>query len=182
MRERLSTFKGMAEAVWDAGNRKIGDASQTGCTVTETHPDRTTTTRTKRPQKNQTTHPNPYVPLPGVWLSGGRLCCQWSLQSVARCFRRTLSAETVADYSQTVAIGCRMRKSAASVSRGARAIPFLNEGAIGQNRWIRMHRRAAEKQTRTWSTCAPSFPSNRPRVPDRLPRRGEKLKLGWRGE
>ena len=79
--------------------------------------------------KNQTTHPNPYVPLPGFWLSGSGLRCRWLLQSVANCFRRGLTAETVADCSQTVAIGCKTRKSADSVSRWVRAIPFLDEGA-----------------------------------------------------
>jgi hypothetical protein len=68
------------------------------------------------------------------------------------------------------------------VSRCVCAIPFLNEGAIRQHRWTRIHRRAAEKQGRTWSTCAPSFRSNLPQVRDRLPRFGEKLKPGWRGE
>jgi len=54
----------MAEAVWDGGNRKIGGASQAGCRSTEMNTDRTSTASTKRPGKKQTTHPNPYVPLP----------------------------------------------------------------------------------------------------------------------
>src|SRR5450755_1324245 len=126
MRKRLSTCKGVAEAVWDGGNRKIGPASQAGCRSTEMNTDRTSTASTKRPGKNQTTHPNPYVPLPGLWLFGGRLCCRWLLQAVADCCRCALTAEPVADGSQTVASCCKMRKSPDSVSREACAIPLLD--------------------------------------------------------
>jgi hypothetical protein len=148
MRKRLSTCKGVAEAVWDGGNRKIGGASQAGCRSTEMNTDRTSTASTKRPGKNQTTHPNPYVPLPGLWLSVGRLRCRGLLQYVANCCRCLLTAETVADRSQTVAIGCKTRKSAYSASRWVCAIPFIDEGA-NRYRWTRIHRRAAEKQART---------------------------------
>jgi hypothetical protein len=55
-----------------------------------------------------------YVPLPGFGRSGGGLCRQRMLQSVAICFRRGLAAETVADGSQTVAICCKARRSAVS--------------------------------------------------------------------
>jgi hypothetical protein len=120
-----------------------------------------------------------YVPLPGFWLPGSGLWCRCVLQSVANCFRCRVTLETVADCSQTVAICCNTRKSVDSVSRCVCAIPFLNEGAIRQHRWTRIHRRAAEKQVRTWSTCAPSFRCNLPRARDRLPGLGERLKLGW---
>src|ERR1039458_478905 len=98
---------------------------------------------------------HPYVPLPGLWLSGRCLGYRGLLQSVANCFRRGLTPDTVADGSQTVAMCCKPRKSADSVSRYAGPISFLDEGA-NRYRWSRI-RRAAEKQVRTWSTCAPSF-------------------------
>src|SRR5260370_15755508 len=78
-----------------------------------------------------------YVPLPGFWLSGSRLCCRWVLQAVANRFRRPPTSETVAGCSQTVAIGCRMRKSDDSVSRHVRAITFLEEVAILHHRVTR---------------------------------------------
>src|SRR5471030_648680 len=103
----------------------------------------------KKTAKTPNNASQPYVPLPGVWLPGSHLPCRWVLQSVANCFRRPPTIETVADCSQTVAIGCKPRKSADSVSRRVCAIPFLDEGAIRQNRWTRIHSRAAEKQGRT---------------------------------
>src|ERR1039457_100801 len=52
---------------------------------------------------------NTYVPLPGLWLSVGRLRCRRLLQFVASCCRCLLTAEAVADCSQTVAI--RLQKA-----------------------------------------------------------------------
>ena len=123
---------------------------------------------------------HPYVPLPGLWLSVGRLRCRWLLQSVANGFSRGLAADTVADRSQTVATCCKTRKTADSVSRRLGPVPFLDEGAIGY-RWTRI-RRTAEKQVRTWSTCAPSFLSCPPRTRGRSPRLGTKSRRGWQGE
>ena len=53
-------------------------------------------------------------------------CCNL-FQTVADA---SLTAEIVADGSQTVAIGCKTRKFANSVSRCLCAIPFIDEGAI----------------------------------------------------
>jgi len=53
----------------------------------------------------------PYVPLPGFRRSGGGLRSRWLLQSVANCFSRGFTVETVADGSQTVAICFKPQRS-----------------------------------------------------------------------
>jgi hypothetical protein len=52
-----------------------------------------------------------------LWVVFGLSSLPGMLQSVADCFRCGLTAEIVADGSQTVAIGCKTRKSADLVSR-----------------------------------------------------------------
>src|SRR5580658_3182871 len=95
--------------------------------------------------------------LGGVFAAGG---CYKRLQSVAICYKT--------------------RKSADSASRCVPPIALVDEGA-NRYRWTRIHRCVAEKQVRTWSTCAPSFLSCPAPTRGWSPRLGTKLRGGWQG-
>ena len=124
MRERLSTCKGMVEAVWDGENRKSGAHRKRDAGPPKRIPPEPQPQQQKDRQKIQQRIPTlcSTTRCLAVW---ERLPCWWVLQSVANCFRRPPTTETVADCSQTVAIGCKPRKSADAVSRVVCAIPFL---------------------------------------------------------
>ena len=123
---------------------------------------------------------HPYVPLPGFWLSGRGLCSRWLLQSVAICYRRGLTAKNVADcYKRLQSVAIR-ENLADWASRCVPPIALVDEGA-NRNRWTRIHRPVAEKQVRTWSTCAPSFPPCPAPTRGWSSRLGTKLRGGWQG-
>src|ERR1700722_1664343 len=123
---------GNASHVYGNGGRRIGrrlpqkwGASQMGCKVIEMHPTRTATGAAMKHSKKTPTHPilmfhyRCFDCLGGVFAAGG--CCNL-LQTVAICCRRSLTAEIVAECSQTVAICFKIQKSAHSASRWARPI------------------------------------------------------------
>jgi len=179
----LSTCKAMAEASRDA----ISLAKVPSDEMADNCPDRRTVGRIKwlgvnllESQNNQTVrrsfmfHYRVLGCLGGVFPAGG--CCDL-LQTVAICCRPSLTAEIVAKCSQPVAIWCKIQKSANSASRWALPISLVDEGA-NRYRWTRIHRRTAEKQDRSWSTCAPSFLSYPPPTRGRSPRPGTKLRPG----
>jgi hypothetical protein len=94
--------------MWDKKTRKIEGASRPGCKSIEMHPARTSTGATRDHQKNPTTHPNPYVPLPGFWLPGSRRRWWSVLQTVAICCNLLQAPAGNPTLLQTVSDGCNL--------------------------------------------------------------------------
>jgi hypothetical protein len=102
------TYKAMAEAILDGDNRnnrgRIPDGMQSDRNASHANCNWSNKKTLQKPKDAS----QPYVPLPGFWLSGWGLCCRWLLQSVANCCKLLQESGSRLKLLQTVAICCNL--------------------------------------------------------------------------